>query len=406
MIGTSIAILGGPNPLGLPSISSITTVNGLKDALTQLNGGAELLVPTNQAALLNRIQSSAIGSRLSVLRTHMIGGGALSQDGSGGPVLALGDGTTATDAPSDILVAQTGPTDMSMWKGRLGVFVNGLGQFGNTDSTGNQNGFSFNNEGIVLGADYLVTPRLALGAAFGYTRSNTDFDVTPQSPSGQFQRGNLFQGMLYANWFASDALYFDGVASFGGGGTDSQRHIYIPGFPGGGDRIATGSFATQTYSVNVGGGYMFPMGAFTVTPTAHFEYNHLGSDAFTESGANGLDLNYGASSQDAVLSLIGGQVQYAISTNFGVLSPTARFNWAHQYNGGATTIAVAYANDPTLLSNFTLPGNQVSHDYFDLGVGVALQLPGNWSGFVNYDSILGVTHTSFNSFTAGARFAF
>jgi outer membrane autotransporter protein len=58
------------------------------------------------------------------------------------------------------------------------------------------------------------------------------------------------------------------------------------------------------------------------------------------------------------------------------------------------------------LSNFILPGAQTSRNYFDLGVGVSLQLSGNSSGFVNYDSILGLNHTTYNSFTAGIRMTF
>jgi outer membrane autotransporter protein len=53
-----------------------------------------------------------------------------------------------------------------------------------------------------------------------------------------------------------------------------------------------------------------------------------------------------------------------------------------------------------------MPGTPTSRNYFDLGVGIALQLSRNSSAFINYDSILGISGTTYNSFTAGVRFTF
>jgi len=88
------------------------------------------------------------------------------------------------------------------------------------------------------------------------------------------------------------------------------------------------------------------------------------------------------------------------------LSPTARFNWSHQYNGGNTAVSVAYKNDPSLLSTFLLTADSSSRNYYDLGIGLAAQFAGNIAAFINYDSILGLSHTSYNSFTGGVRLSF
>ena len=42
----------------------------------------------------------------------------------------------------------------------------------------------------------------------------------------------------------------------------------------------------------------------------------------------------------------------------------------------------------------------------DLGVGLAVQVSRNGSAFINYDSILGLNHTTYNSFTTGIRMTF
>jgi outer membrane autotransporter protein len=83
-----------------------------------------------------------------------------------------------------------------------------------------------------------------------------------------------------------------------------------------------------------------------------------------------------------------------------------RADWAHQYNNGNTSLNVTYANDPTQTSNFVLLGDAPTRNYFDVGAGVAAQLQGDVSLFINYDAIVGLSHTSYNSFTAGVRLAF
>ena len=108
------------------------------------------------------------------------------------------------------------------------MFASGLGQFGTRDLTTSQNGYSFNNAGFVAGADYRFTPQLVAGLAFGYTQSNTNFDTSALSASGQSLNDNLLQGNLYATYSVTDAFYMNAIAFIGGGNNNSQRHIVIP----------------------------------------------------------------------------------------------------------------------------------------------------------------------------------
>jgi outer membrane autotransporter protein len=222
--------------------------------------------------------------------------------------------------------------------------------------------------------------------------------------------GDLLQGNLYATYFPTDALYFDGIAIIGGGDNNSRRHIVIPSVTvtPSVDRIASGNFGSRIAGFTLGGGYNLTAGRFVVTPIARFLYQHTGVNAFSEAGAEGADLQYGSSSVNTVLTFLGADAQYTMNTSLGAVYPFTRFRWAHQYSPGNTSVSVAYSNDPTpsLLSNFILPGTATSRNYFDLGVGIALQLAANKSAFVDYDSILGINHTTFNSLTAGIRLMF
>ena len=410
MVGNALNVLRQPNPSPdgptLPSFG--LDASQLNSALSQLNGGAELVVPTSQTSVTQTTQTTrqtvAIEERLSQLRNLTTGtvlAGARSPQA--GQIAAL----SALEPDGRIIVEPGAPLQFAYSTGPLGVFVNGLGQFGSRDMTSTVNAFSFNNAGFIVGADYLFTPQLIAGLAFGYTRSTTNFDTSAVSAPGQFLRGNLLQGNLYATYY-NDAFYLNGIGLIGGSNNDSRRHIVLPntvdGLPG--DRIAVGSFGSDVQGLSLSAGYSLPFRALILTPTARLLYQHLGVDALSENGALGADLQYGSTSLNTFLSFLGAEAQYAISTPLGVLNPLGRFHWAHQYTPGNTAVSVAYSNDPSLLSSFILPGAQASRNYFDLGVGLMLQLSRNSSGFINYDSILGLDHTTYNSFTAGIRLTF
>jgi outer membrane autotransporter protein len=410
MIGNALVVQGVPNPSATPDLPRNLGLNtsGLQGALQQLNGGAELVVPTSQTSVTQTTQTTrqtgAIEERLSQLRNLTTGTVlAGARPPQAGQIAAL----STLEPDGRIIVEPGAPLQFASSTGPLGVFVNGLGQFGSRDMTSTVNAFSFNNAGFIAGADYLFTPQLIAGLAFGYTRSSTNFDTSAVSAPGQFLRGDLLQGNLYATYY-NDAFYLNGIGLIGGSNNDSRRHIVLPntveGLPG--DRIATGSFGSQVQALSLSGGYSLPFGALILTPTARLLYQHLGVDAFSENGALGADLQFGSTSLNTFLSFLGAEAQYTISTPLGVLSPLARFHWAHQYTADNTAVSVAYSNDPSLLSSFILPGAQASRNYFDLGVGLALQVSRNGSAFINYDSILGLNHTTYNSFTAGIRMTF
>jgi outer membrane autotransporter protein len=383
----------------------------LNVALQQLNGGAELLVPVSQPSLLETTQPSqqtgVVEARLSRQREWILASAAADREfPRTGQVAALNQ----QDSDGLIHLAQNQAPEVTYSSGRFGVFATGLGQFGGRDLTTSENGYSFNNAGFVAGADFRFTPRMVAGLAFGYTRTNTSFDTSAGSQPGQFLHDNSYTGNVYTTVAFTDALYMNAIALVGGGNTSSQRRIVIP-FTGTGampvDSTATGSFGTQTQGVNVSSGYTLPFGSLVVTPIVRFFYQHTGVDGFSEN-APSVNLRYGSSSINTVLSSLGADAQYTMTTTFGLLFPMARAHWTHQYSPGNTSIPLAYVNDPTptVLSNLILPGVPTSRNYVDLGVGLGVQLSRSGSAFINYDSILGISHTSYNSFTAGIRFTF
>jgi uncharacterized protein with beta-barrel porin domain len=141
--------------------------SGLMGALQSLNGGTELIVPTNQASVVQTSQTSrqngAIEQRLKELRDWTTGTAvAGAQPPQAAQVAALG----TMEPGGQILLAQNQPPPLAYSIGPLGVFANGLGQFGSRDMTTSENGYSFNNAGFVAGADYRISSQLIAGMAF------------------------------------------------------------------------------------------------------------------------------------------------------------------------------------------------------------------------------------------------
>jgi outer membrane lipase/esterase len=408
-------VLQGQTPgINIGNTTFGLNVSELNGALQQLNGGAELLVPTSQASIVQTTQTSrqtgAIEKRLNELRNWTTGT-VVAESPQMGQIAAL----SSLEPGSQGLTAQNQAPPFSYSIGPFGVFANGFGQFGNRDLTTTENGYSFNNAGFITGADYRFMPQLVAGLAFGYSQSNTNFDTSAVSAAGQSLNGNLLQGNLYATYSLTDAWYMNAIGLIGGGNNNSQRHIVFGtnGFDATNnvntmaiDRVATGNFSSRVTGVTLATGYDLPFGPLLLTPIARFLYQKTRVSAFNEEGALGADLQYGSSSVNTVLSFFGADAQYTINTSFGPLYPIARFHWAHQYNPGNTSVSVAYGSDPSLLSSFILPGTPTSRNYFDLGVGLTLQLSGTSSAYINYDSILGISNTTYNSFTAGVRFTF
>ena len=158
--------------------------------------------------------------------------------------------------------------------------------------------------------------------------------------------------------------------------------------------------------MSVAGGYALPFGALVVTPIVRFLYQHTGVDGFNEKCLQ-CNLQYGSSSVNTVLSLLGADAQYTLNTPvWPPLSDRPVLLGAPIQSQQYRRLFLSFINDASLISSFILPGTPTSRNYFDLGVGIALQLSRNSSAFINYDSILGISHTTYNSFTAGVRFTF
>ena len=344
-----------------------------------------------------RAFSGPIGARLAAVR-----GGATGVRVSGIPL----DGTTLerSAAWSELIGDASNGAEVL---NRLGIFLNGHGSFGSRDSSEREPGFDFHDGGVTLGADYRFTDSFIGGLAFTFVAGHSAFNA------GFGETDTRSYGLTGYVTYMAGRFYIDGSGGFAWNTYDTNRNIRYAAAAGATgtavglvvDRTAKGDTDGKQYSFNVGTGYDFGFGAFTLTPTLRGEMVYVEVDAYREHGAQGLDLY--VSSQD-VLSIqmaLGGRAAYAISTGFGVFVPQVMAEWRHEFADNSRNIRAKYANDFTN-TFLSVPTDDPDRDYFALGAGLSVLFGRGVGAFFNFETALGLKRVTNHQFTAGFRMEF
>lgn len=291
--------------------------------------------------------------------------------------------------------------DSSSTQSRFGVFANGQGSFGDQNATPREPGFAFHTAGFTVGGEYRFTDRFFLGMAFGYVKTNADFD----SSAGNFTN-KAYSLSAYGTYYILEKLYVDGIVTYGWNNYDTERNV-----PGTG--TAKGSPSGTHLAPSLSVGYNFNVGALTFGPTGRLEYVRVDIDAYREHGADPFNLSIRSQNVESLTTAFGGQATYAISTPWGVLLPLVRSEWVHEYEGNSRQVIGSFTTDPAtpavpFVTN-TVYGVQTGNpdrDYFRLGGGLSATFKAGISAFVYYEAALGSTNFTNNTFHAGVRFEF
>lgn len=294
--------------------------------------------------------------------------------------------------------------DQSGVLGKLGLFINGIGTLGNREQTGNTPGFDFDSAGLTAGADYRFTDNFILGAAFGYAGLNTEFN----NNAGKIDL-NQYAISAYGTYYLPDGFYVDGLFSFAWNDFESTRNFDY-GFTVGGqlERVVTEAKSnpdSTQFSISGGGGYEFARGPLSLTPYVRVNFIRTDIDGFTESRADGWGTRYDDQKIDSLTTQLGGQAGYAVSTQWGVLSPQLIAEWLHEFKNDARSIPVRFIGDHTG-TVFIVPTDKPDRDFFNLGAGVSATFARGVSAFFYYEALLGYKDLERNLFTGGIRYEF
>lgn len=278
---------------------------------------------------------------------------------------------------------------------RLGVFLNGRVNFGNSGTTVNETGFNFDTLGVTAGADYRFSDRLVAGGALGFASTSNEF----AAGTGNMSARDLSIS-TYGSYYLPKDMFVDWIATYVNNHYDINHNIVYSGFNAstsattGGDQLA----------LAVNAGRDFHHGGLLFTPYARVEYIATGIDAYREGNGSGLAVAIDHQSMSYLTSVLAGRLSKAMSVSWGVLSPSVHAEWVHQYDNGSRLIGGHFVGDPN--AAFAVRTDGPDRDYFNIGFGLVATLPRGMSGFFNYETVVGRNHVRNTLMQLGARVQF
>ncbi len=391
MVLNAVQVNTGMNPGQMAGVGSLgLDATALNNAILQLSNqnGASSGFNRNQNTF---ITPSAVRRRFIALREGDTGISIVGLPGLGSAEANVGSGLSLTDGSSS-------GAELTLPEG-LGVFVTGNGEFGRFAGSSEELGYDLGSGGVTAGVDYRFTDELVAGVAVGYQGTKASFD----GYNGDVV-SNAVSPTLYAS-YNHGGFYADGLLSYGYTGSFVKRRIRYANI----NRTAHGNTNASDYTIGLGAGYEFALDqvaeGLSVGPRARFDYFYQTINGFDEFGANGLNLRYDPYRINSAITSLGIDASYAISTDFGVLTPQVRVDWQHEFLNDNNPMSARFAADPNQFRFFVIPA-QTDRDFVGLGVGVVATLPYGVSAFVNYDTIIGLRNISDNVFSVGGRYEF
>ena len=344
-------------------------------------GSALQNVATEEMATPSKISTNTLSGQVSSINSHLL------------KLHTLGGGS--------------GDDEGSLLSKRLSTFLNVVGGFGDINGTAQENAANFNNAGMILGADYRITDHFLSGLAFGYSHLNADYQTNIDVAGGN-TNADVYNLSLFSTYDIED-FYVDGSFTYGWSNYDVSRRVVVlsnnSSSTGGTNSVASSNPNGDQYSAALGLGYNFHRAALNMSPVVRVNYFHGQIDSYSEQGAFGLNLDVNKQNFESLQSSLGGQISYAFSQSFGVITPQASFSWNHEFMNDSRNITARYSADPNFIS-FNAVTNSPDRDFVILGAGVSSVLQGGVQLLFNYQTLLGYDRVTSHGFTGGVRLEF
>jgi uncharacterized protein with beta-barrel porin domain len=345
-------------------------------------------------SLLNPTQAeyairSISGQNLSGFSTTMVQTAQMFMNNLASQAGSAGGGNRVMMAEAcDVACDATNPAQWGAWGGAVG----GLGTIGAGQSVG---AVTYNAGGFAAGLDRRFGPNFLAGVTVGYTSGT-------QWVSGFDGKGtsDTFQVGLYGS-FTQDRFYLDGLAGYGYAYNQSWRNIVIPGLQ---PRTAMGQAGANQFFGQLETGYRVDIGGMAaayVTPFARLQGYTATQNAYTETGAQSLNLNVASVTTNSLRSVLGAVV--GGNMNVGWRSPIAgqlRLGWSHEYGNVDRPVAASFAGAPAV--PFTTYGVSPTRDGVLMGLSLNTDVAEATSLYLKYEGTIS-SQDSAHAMTAGVR---
>lgn len=387
---------------GSPVVKDLGITREQLQAALQNVAGEEIAAAGSIATEATSGQSNNIGKHLSNIlsRSTSLQVSAVNRHGSDALFVASAEPASGAGAAADD----------GLNPNRFGLFINGMYGAGSKDSTDGEDGYDAAARGFTAGADYRVSASSILGVAFGYSNSDTDFEITPTVSGGGLDvESSTFS--TYALWFGK-RFYADGIISFGSSTYDLERSILIPSTGleqtpdnpnDGASRTAVADTDGQQFRASFSTGMEIVSGKMTFAPYARLSMMQIDLDGYDETGAGGLNLRVQNQDIESITSALGYRLVGVMSTGSSIISPQLSFEWVHEFSDDARDITSTYIHDPRELELLAVTDTP-DRNYYTVGLGVSAVLANRTQLYAEVKSLLDLDNVSETLFAVGARF--
>ncbi|MEM7582609.1 MAG: Calx-beta domain-containing protein [Acidobacteriota bacterium] len=281
-----------------------------------------------------------------------------------------------------------------------GLFINGRVSFGEAPQTDRESGYDFDTQGITAGVDYRVSDRLVLGIGLGYL--GTDVDVADDGGTLEVSGYSL---SLYGTFYTRN-FYLDAIVAYGRNDYELERILNLPvAFRGGARLVTRGEPEGDQLSVDLGVGYDFSIGAATLGGFVRASLVDATVDAYGEIGAGPFDLLYGEQEIESLQGEAGFELSYPASFNWGVVQPSLRLSYLHEFSDDRRVIRARFRSD-ALGRPFAVVTDTPDRDFFNVGAGVTVTLPRSMATYLLFDTDLERDDLDIYTLSGGFRFQF
>lgn len=268
-----------------------------------------------------------------------------------------------------------------------------------SDETSRERSFDGYSYSVSAGADYRLDDRTILGFLLGFDRTRSDFDgadpgvnFTPPNSEGDSDVDS-YSLTVFGSRNLDDNVYVDGSFGFAYNRYDFVRDAVfqetarvIPQT----NVLATGDTHGYTTTASLGTGYDAAIDAFTVGVYGRASVLYQTIRSYTEDDANasGLNMNVDIDNRKSVTALVGFRGSRAISTDFGVLAPQFRVELERELLARNPKATTSFVNDAGA-TQFAIDGDRPDLTRVNVGLGMVLVAPHGWSGFVDFQALVG-----------------
>jgi hypothetical protein len=415
-------------------LNGLTATRSLELSAPELLGavqqvaGEEIAAQGSLSTQVSAGQFANIGGRLSALRfgtAAAVAHGRVAALGPASNTPAVGQSyASLSDLDRPLGGGAAADAEQPQARNPWGWFLESSYGFGDHDETANEDPFDFDSYSVTTGTDYNFGNGV-LGVAVGYDDYKADFGNGLLVSGGDVSVKGV-SGSIFGAWFGGGGWALNGIATYGKLESDVTRFASYPSNnPAcapiaceGANRAFSGSPDGSYVALGATLSYDFLVGGWQISPSLSASFRDIDIDGYDEHDTatnGGLALRYQDQSIESKRSIVGLALARPISRAWGVLTPSLRAEWHHEFEDDPRAMRAKYVVEDTLanasnpedfncqISCFTFFTDEVETDYGVAGVGLSAVFSQRVQLYLYYEALLGLSEVTANSVALGIR---